>query len=53
MNGVRQTNLNISHGANRFVIGSERELVESLVKEIQQVHADRGIKWGGSRLVVG
>lgn len=53
MNGVRQTNLNICHGANRFVIGCERELVESLVKEIQLVHAERGIKWGGSRLVVG
>jgi hypothetical protein len=53
MNGVRQTNLNICHGANRFVIGCDRELVDSLVTEIQQVHAERGMKWGGSRLVVG
>jgi hypothetical protein len=52
MNGVRQTNLNICHGANRFVIGCDRELVDSLVTEIQQVHAERGMKWGGSRLVV-
>jgi hypothetical protein len=53
MNSVRQINLNISHGANRFVIGSDRELVDSLVNEIQQVHAERGMKWGGSRLVIG
>ncbi len=49
----RQTALNICHGVNRFVIGCERELVDSLVTEIQQVHAERGMKCGGSRLVVG
>ena len=53
MSGIRQTNLNICHGTNRFVIGCERELVNSLVAEIQQVHVERGMKWGGSRLVVG
>lgn len=53
MNGVRQTNLNICHAANRYVIGCDRELVHSLVTEIDKVHAERGMKWGGSRLVVG
>jgi hypothetical protein len=49
---VRGADLDICNGANRFVIGSDRELVESLVSEVQRDHSSRGTKWGGSRLVV-
>lgn len=51
-NAVRACNLNICHRAYRFVIGCDRELVGRLVAEILQVHAERGVKWGGSRLEV-
>ena len=52
-NGVRQTNLNTCHGAYRWVIGCDRELVDSLAKEVQRVLAERGVKWGGSKMVIG
>lgn len=52
-NAVRQTNLNICYGANRFVIGCNRELVDSLTNEVQQACAERGRKWGGSKLTIG
>jgi hypothetical protein len=49
---VRTINLNICHGANRFVIGAERGLVQSLVTETQNAHEQRGTEWGGSRLTL-
>lgn len=49
---VRTTNLNICHGANRYVIGRDRELVGSLVKEVIRVHCATGTRWGGSRVTI-
>jgi hypothetical protein len=50
---VRCTNLNLCHAADRFVIGCERTLVQTLTVEVSTELKARGLKWGGSKLRIG
>jgi len=50
---VRMWNLQVCKGAFRFVIGSGRELVHSLVTQARQAYSERGTEWSEGRFAVG